>query len=286
MFTGYNFFWVAQMMREHGYNGQDKMAPIQFITMGVFFALLVTAAILLRKVKKEKILLIFKIMCIVVPIGEIIKISFSTYGDLSYNEGFNLGGILPLYTCSMIMYFLPFVAWGKGKMKEYSMAFFCTIGLVSGLSNFVYLSAAGWYPIFSYGGLYSVFFHGYLVFVALVLMICGFYKVTWKSILHGMIPVLIMSAVVIPANLIIYNAGYGYVDYMMLMECNGFSPFADWAHAMRENGLQWLFSLFVLLVLYPIATGLIAMINMGIAKLVQLFQNMTHKHDKQDPVAE
>ncbi|MBQ5541736.1 MAG: YwaF family protein, partial [Erysipelotrichales bacterium] len=171
----YGFFDDSYTVAEKGYNGADRMSPQQFLLMGSVFVLIVILSVLLRKKKKEDVFRIYKVLSVLMPIVEISKLAFSTVADLTHGEPFNLGGILPLYTCSMLLYFLPVVAWGKGKLQRYSMAFFVSIGLVAGMSNFVYLSAAGFYPLFTYGCLYSVFFHAVIVFVGMSLMITEIY---------------------------------------------------------------------------------------------------------------
>lgn len=266
----YGFFDGAQDLAAKGYAGEDRMSPKQFIVMGTIFVLIVVGSVLLRKTKKERLFTIYKVLAIFMPILEISKIAFSTYFDLKAGEHFNLGGILPLYTCSMLLYFLPFVAWGKGWIKKSSMAFFASIGMVAGLTNFIYLSAAGWYPIFTFGGLYSVFFHAAIVFVGMSLLITGNYTPSFKSIIEGMIPVLIFSAFVIPANFIIKSIPeYFYVDYMLLMDANGFVPAIS--NFFIENHIQLLFSLLMLFVVYPLATAIIVLIEMGIARVCKLF---------------
>lgn len=266
----YGFFDNSYVLAEKGYTGSDRLSLLQFIVMGLFFVLIIFTSLFLRKTDKKNIFTIYKVLAIAMPILEIIKISFSTHADLTHGQPFNLGGILPLYSCSMLLYFLPFVAWGRGKLQKYSMAFFTSVGLVAGLSNFVYLSAAGWYPLFTFGCLYSIIFHGVLVFVGISLMICELYTPSFKTIYEGMIPVLIFSAFVIPANFIIKaipNNGSN-PDYMMLMDANGFIPaISDF---FINNNAQWLFSLLMLFVAYPIANALIVLIDMGIIKLVKM----------------
>lgn len=151
--TIYRFFEDNYTLARNGYNGEDRMSLKQFVVMGILFVLIVLISIVLRKkTKDDKKMLytIYKVIAIVMPFFEIFKICFSAYFDLKNGESFNWGGILPLYSCSMLLYFLPFVAWGKGKMHKYSIAFFCTVGMVAGISNFIYLSSAGYYPIFTY----------------------------------------------------------------------------------------------------------------------------------------
>lgn len=269
----YKFFDDSYTLRINGYNGEDKMSIRQFIVMGCVFILIILISILLRRSKKEKLFLIYKILAIAMPILDIVKIIFSSYYDILNNEGFNWGGILPFYTCSMLVYFLPVVAWGKGKMQRYSMAFFSTIGLVAGLSNFIYLSAAGWYPLFTFGCMYSIIYHAVIVFVGISLMITETYTPSIKTFYEGMIPVLIFSIFVIPINYIIYHfTDNKYVDYMLLMNGNGFPIIGDFAEMLAKEGLRIIFSLLMLLVAYPIATFLITLVDVGVTKAVKAFK--------------
>ena len=266
----YGFFDSSYDLSAKGYSGADRMSPKQFIVMGTVFVLIILLSLLLRKAKKEKLFTVYKVLAVLMPVLEISKIAFSAYHDMKHGEPFNLGGILPLYTCSMILYFLPFLAWGKGWIQRASAAFFVSIGMVAGLTNFFYLSAAGWYPIFTFGGLYSVVFHGVIVFVGMSLLITGQYIPSLKTIQEGMIPVLIFGALVIPANFMIKNVPeFGNVDYMMLMNANGFVPALSGFFAERH--LQLLFSFFVLFVAYPLATAIVVLIEMGISRIANLF---------------
>ena len=266
----YNFFINKYKLRELGYDGSDKLSVKQFIVMGSIFIFLIVISILLRKAKKDKLYLIYKILAIVMPVLEVIKITFETHYDLLNGQPFNWGGIMPFYTCSMLLYFLPFVAWGKGKMKEWSMAFFSTIGLVAGLSNFVYLSAAGFYPILTFGCMHSILYHSAVVFVGLSLLITSEFNPSFKSIIDGMIPIVMFSIIVIPINFIVRRyTNDTWVDYMLLMNANGFVPkFSDF---FDEHHIKLLFSLFMLFIAYPIGTALITLIDMGIIRFVKLF---------------
>lgn len=284
----YGFFDSKYDFQALGYGDpnrwpSEKLTPKQFIVMGVIFVLIIIGSVLLRLTKKKNVFTIYKVLSIVMPLLEIFKISFETYHDLNHGQQFNLGGILPLYACSMLLYFLPFVAWGKGgKMQKWSMAFFASIGMICGLSNFVYLSAVGWYPILSFGGFYSIFFHAVIVFVGVSLLITGIYTPSFKTIYEGMIPILMFSVIVIPANFIIKNVpGNGFVDYMMLMDANGFIPTIS--HFFTDNNIQILFSLLMLLVAYPIATAIITLIDIGINELVKL---ANRKRAPKEPVTQ
>lgn len=261
----YGFFDDPYTLARKGYAGEDRLSLLQFLVMGAVFLLLVAISFALKN-KKERLFFLYKILAVVMPVFEVIKITYSTYFDLLNDEGFNWGGILPLYTCSLLLYLLPFVAWGKGRTKECAMAFFSSIGIVAGLSNFVYLSSAGSYPIFSYGCFYSITYHAVLVFMGLSLMISGIYLPTKKTVFDAMIPIVLFSAIVIPANFIIEPVN-SWADYMLLMDANGFAYIGDFADFLGAHNLRILFSLLMVFVAYPLATALINAINMGILRL-------------------
>ncbi len=269
----YWFFDDSYTLAQKGYAGQDRMSMKQFVVMGVLFVLIIVASLLLKKAKKEKLYLVYKVMAIVMPLMEIAKIVYSTYFDMINGVSFNWGGILPLYTCSMLLYFLPFVAWGKGKMKQYSMAFFSTIGIVAGLTNFIYLSAAGWYPIFTYGCMHSILYHGAIVFVGMSLLITEEYKPTWISIIEGLVPVWVFSFFVIPINFIIKYAvpDQGYVDYMLLMNCNGLPYIGDLGDYLASKNLSILFSMLMLVGVYPLGSAIIVSLEIALSKVKVLF---------------
>ena len=148
------------------------------------------------------------------------------------------------------------------------------VGIAAGLSNFIYLSAAGWYPIFTFGGLYSVTVHAVLVFVGLSLLITETYVSSRRTILHGMIPVWLFSIVVVPVNYLIKPI-HGYVDYMLLMDCNGFKYIGDFAHALADRGCQWVFTLLMLAVVYPFATMLLTGVGISIGKAISATRRKT-----------
>ena len=150
--------------------------------------------------------------------------------------------------------------------------------MVSGLSNFIYLSTTNYYPIFTYGAMYSIIFHSIIVFVGMSLIITGEYRPSFRSIIDGMVPVLVFSIIVIPINFIIrYNTNDIWVDYMLLMNCNGFPIVGDLSNFLASHSLLLLFSCFMLGIMYPLATALIVLIEMGIIKLSNYIKQKNEK---------
>ena len=88
-----------------------------FCTAHLIYILLVLlgaplVSYLLRNAKSEKIKTALKILFFVVASLEIIKISWESYYDVTTGQGFNAGGILPFYTCSLFIFTLPFAVSG------------------------------------------------------------------------------------------------------------------------------------------------------------------------------
>lgn len=120
---------------------------------------------------------------------------------------------LPLYPCSIYLYSMPFVIWGKGKAKWMSSAYICTLGLVGGVVNFIYPIQLLNYSCFSFIGMRSILYHGNLIFTFLVLIMSGDFSYGGieggKYLFLASVPTLLLS---IPANLVNYSVIHS--DYM------------------------------------------------------------------------
>ena len=100
-------------------------------------------------------------------------------------------------------------------------------------------------------------------------MITELYTPSFKSIYEGMIPILLFSIIVIPVNFIIRKyTSDTWVDYMLLMRCESLFFFGDLSNFLAGHHLLLLFPIFMLSVVYPLATTLITSIDMGVIRVV------------------
>lgn len=251
------------------------MSNKQFIVSGFLLTIIICLCFYLKSKSKKQLFFGYKILWILLVVSEIAKIIYSTYFDIINEEQFNWGGVLPLYTCSMILFFLPGMIWSKSQFQNYCISFFSTIGLAAGLSNFIYLSSASFYPIFSYACFHSYFTHSSLVFVGLSLIITKNFIPRWNAIYEAFIPIIIFS---IPANVINYIIYYvidqRWVDYMLLMRGNGFGIFGQWSNYLHSLNLGFIFSLFVIFVVYPICATGIMLIDWGLISFINLLTKL------------
>ena len=240
MFSGYGFFDYKYNIP--GYHGQDYDNGGRFLYLGISLGLL---AILLtifaiKKPKKEAIVWYLRISGIAFTLLCIIKT-----------------------TCSMIMPCAIIAGFAKGKVKNCAEAWLVTGNIVGGISNLLFLRALLYYPFFTFGAMYSMLWHFYMVFTGLFLWITGYVKPKWKLILYAMIPHLAFSVVVIPVNYI-WNC-----DFMLYRTAGGAPLIEDLSTALYSKGIGWLTTP-IMVIVYAILFAFIVAVAMGINALCHI----------------
>lgn len=252
-----NLFWQGEYSffdykyNIEGYNGQDYDGPAAKVYMWICLISIPVLVFLLRNVKKSTVEKYIKIFAIVMPCLEIFKVSWESYFDITTGRGFNKEGLLPIYTCSLFMYCLLCSAFAKGKVKETCTTWLTTIGFVGGMSNVFFIHGLNYYPFFTFGGLYSMFFHYIMVWTALFLVVTGYKTFKIKDIWEGFIPHLIFSCLVIPVNFI-----FGW-DYMQYRTAGGVPLIQDISSKLWENNVGILTAFIMLLVYFVLHALLI-----------------------------
>lgn len=290
-----HFFDDSYTWARNGYTGEDRMSVKQFLVSGFLLIIIIYFSVYLRSKNKKQVFKVYQIIWFILVPLEIIKITYSSYFDIINGEAFNWGGILPFYTCSMILFFLPVMIWSKNKeLQKYCISFFSTIGIAAGMSNFIYLSTAGFAPIFSFTCFHSYFYHGSLVFVGISLIITKIFVLRWNVIYEAMIPTLIFSIPTTIINYVIYyTTNQNWVDYMLLMAGNRFGFFGQWSRFLHNLHLGFIFTLFVDFVVYPVCIaglmliiwGFISFFNFAEKIVLKIKQNKAKKNfTKNSPI--
>ena len=259
----YNFFDYKGFIE--GYKGEDFFGLTHIIFMVIATLSIVLICILCRNLKKEKMDIYLKVLSILIPVLEIIKISWETYWDIKFGYGFNKTGLLPLYTCSMFIYTLPLAAWCKGKVQDCAICWLATIGIFGGLTNFYLTQILHTYPFFTYASFMSLLFHFLMVLTGLLIVVSRYKKFTWIDGVKGWIPLAIFSIIVIPVDYILK------ADYMLYYYGNGAPILPDLANALGDMGLRFIFTI-IMFFGYLLIAYLFVSIYIGIGKLVQIIQ--------------
>ena len=260
MFKYGGFFTYKSFL--DGYSGQDYMGLGQFIFLGIATLVIILASILLRKTSHKKIDILLKALAVAIPFLDILKITIESYYDIAGGHGFNFSGLIPLYTCSIFVYSLPIAAFGKGKVREYSLSFITTLGIFSGLTNFVMAPILNTYPFFNFHTVISLNLHFWMVFTGVFLIATGYYVPRWADIFKSMVPLTAMSILAIPVDYAL-SAYYGWsVDYMLYYSGNGAPLLPDLANALASRGLRPIFTLIIFVMYIVIAAIIVSIIRL------------------------
>lgn len=200
----------------------DKMpgtmfTPLHFAFSAIMAAIVIAGILIVRRLPEKKIKTVFTVLWVLLTVAEASKLIWECFGR---EFRFEVGGSLPVYPCSIWMYAMPFVIWGRGRVRDAACGYVCTLGLLGGLINFVYpATILGNYSAISFPGFQTFFYHGAIVFCAFVLMTSGYHrfdhaKNVWDCFL-SVIPAYIMSIFSNAANIILGT------DYMFF-RCNSF----------------------------------------------------------------
>ena len=270
----YSFFDYQEFIFINGekYHGQDYFGLTHIVFMIIATIALILLCVFLRKTSHKKVEIYLKVLAVLVPIIEVVKIVWESYWDITVAGGFDFSGLLPIYTCSMFIYILPISAFAKGKVKECAISWLGTICIFAGFTNFYLTQILHDYPFWTYATFTSLYFHFLMSFTGIFLLVTGYYKPKWIDVIKGYIPLLIFSVLVIPTNYYLTNLGYE-PDYMLYMWGNGAPILPIWAKFFSENNLHFLYTLIVV-VGYLILSALMVSIEKGIIYLSKRFKKV------------
>ena len=220
-----NFFTHKDFLPPANEIPGTMFTPLHIIVSVALFAVIVVLGIFISKKSDKVWKIITFVLWIILVIAEPTKILWETFTGREVSVFWQ--GILPLYPCSMFMYVMPFYIFGKGLVKHAACGYITTLGLVGALVNFVYpATVISTYSCISFAGFHTLFYHGSMLFVALVIMLRGDNRFTGvdslKKLLVPAIPVLIFS---IPVNIVNFTIGADY----MFFKCDSFflKPIGD-----------------------------------------------------------
>ena len=161
------------------YDAAGLFSTAHIISIIVCFVLIVTIAILTRKMTKKTYFKLLKIFTIIATILEIIKIL------LTWHEGRrDLNAWLPMFFCSLFIYSL-WLTWFKNEfIKDFGLSYIAFAGIVSGLAFIIFPTTSfTWYPIFHFKCLHSMIYHSMMVYAGVMLYVTKSYKIDLKAVL-------------------------------------------------------------------------------------------------------
>lgn len=186
--------------------------PLHFIFAAGLLMLIILSAAFVSK-RKHFVKPVLATVWAVMVIWEFVIIYWdSTAGKTT---GLDLKTNLSLYPCSIYLYAMPFVLWGKGHWKQACCGYICTLGLLGASVNFIFPATRLYdYSCISFVGMHTLLYHGAMFFSFLVLILSGYHRynqiTSWQELLLPCIPTLLLS---IPANLVNYMIDADYMFF-------------------------------------------------------------------------
>lgn len=229
----------------------DLFSTPHLVYVGLVFMFSFLAAWIFRNAGREGIGKWLKIQAVITPVLELVKIGWESYYDITTGRGFNAEGLLPIYTCSLLIYLLPLAAWGKGRARDCALAFLTTIGMLFGAIGVIYCNGLNFYPFWTFGAFYSLYFHTSMFLTGVVLLASGYVRPEWKNVRLSFIPVAALALIAVPADYILST------DYMLLYSGSGVPLYEDLAAWLAERGLRPVYTLIMLLTHLPLAAAVV-----------------------------
>lgn len=197
----------------NGFHGR-LFGPSHIIMTLVTLSAAVLLVFFLRKMKHKNVRRLMQIFCFFMLVSDMIKWIWELveFGRIDPAES------LPLYTCSIIIFALPFAAFGKGNVQRSALSFICTLNVMGAFLGVILSKLFVRYPFYHLNVLNSFLYHGVLIFLGLLPWATRYYVPEKRDLGLFFIPFLAMAVPVIILN------GIFHWDYMFLHDGAG-TPF-------------------------------------------------------------
>ncbi len=201
----HNFFTNKDFLVSPDQIPGTLFTPLQYAFSAVFLISVLVSAIYVAR-NRHLIKPAFTGIWVLLMLLEIVVVCWESLSGAVI--GLDLKTNLPLYPCSLYLYAMPFVIWGRGKVKKAFCGYICTLGLLGAAVNFFYpANRLANYSCISFVGFHTFLFHSSMLFTCLVMLISGEHRYTgvthWSELFLPCIPTLVLS---IPANLVNYSS--------------------------------------------------------------------------------
>ncbi|MBO7217126.1 MAG: YwaF family protein [Clostridia bacterium] len=206
-----NFFTHKDFLPPKEEIAGTLFTPLHIAFASILLFLVIFLAIYLSKKSEKTIRFTLTVIWALLTVLEIVKIVWETYSGKAVS--FEATGVLPLYPCSIFMYAMPFALFGNGKIRYMGCGYVCSLGFLGAAVNFIYpANILGNYSCISFAGFHTFFYHGAMLFTALVFLLSGYhsYKNVTKAyeLLFPAVPAFFVSIIANIVNFSPINSDY------------------------------------------------------------------------------
>ncbi len=209
-----------------------------FLLLGITLALVAQGLFLSRRMTEEGVRRVIRVVTVLLWVLEAVKISFVLLrlGSRNPNE------FVPLYYCSLVLYAGAFASLGRGWVRRVGDCFLATGGIIGGLAFLIFpTTSIPRYPVLHFLSLHSFLLHGLMVFIGILLLMRGVYRIVARDVLYcaGLISAMCLLAFVfntvyksatgIPANLMFISEDFPGTPVTIIYRLFGvLFPLAMW----------------------------------------------------------
>lgn len=174
--------------------------------MAVCFVLVWTGVYLSRKMTEKTLLRLTRVIAVLITVLELGKITYCfAHGQ------FWLDSWLPLWFCSLFIYFSWFAGFGTGKLQQAGRLFLVGGGILAGASFLIMPSTSvANYPMWHYLSCYSMLFHSLMHYLGLTYLVTGVQKLT----LRGFVPYAVFIALFCLLGAVVNHFGHCNMMFM------------------------------------------------------------------------
>ncbi len=170
--------------------------PPHFIALAVTVICIALALLLSKRITKEKIKRICKILAIVFTCLESVKIGYNHINGYTWLDAW-----FPLAYCSLFIYSLYFAGFGNEQLEKLGFAFLAGGGILAGGFFLVFpTTSLMLHPIYHFLCLYSMTFHGAMVYTAVLIVWKKAYVMSLKKWAHYLCFILPFSVLAVVMN--------------------------------------------------------------------------------------
>lgn len=188
---------------------------IIFIILSIAFAFIFP--VILRKAEQKTVKTTLTVLWVIAVMLDTLKYGYGLIVNLS-NGVQGIGNYdIPLWTCSMFLYLMPFALFSKNeKVSRACSAFICTISFFAGMVNFAVPCDDS---LFSFYGMHKTVYHYVLMLAPAVMLGTGYIKLKVKDIAGIMtvftifaIPVYVFNTIYMQDYMFTYDGSWLPID--------------------------------------------------------------------------
>ena len=214
----------------------DTLPPAGLFSLSHVLLLIGTALLLAvglyccRRVEERRVRHVILLLTLLLIACEIGKIAFALFLLKTRNPN----EFIPLYFCSITLAAGLFSGIGRGRLRRCGDIFLATGGIVGG-TVFLLMPATSLprYPAWHFLSLYSFLLHGAMVFMGVLLLWRGFYRLRWRDLPLAALPIALTGVAALIFNYVHqYLTGMQTANLMFLSRDFPGTPLSALYHAL------------------------------------------------------